>query len=260
MPRSVRDPAEWIRRARSNLARARQAPGAPEVLLEDQCFDAQQAAEKALKAVLVFKNVKFPKTHAVAELLTLVEQAGVTVPPALYAASALTVFAVEGRYPGFAEDVTLGEYATALSSAGEVVVWASSIVGIDLSAPAARPDAIRCRFHVGTGDADVPTDLPGRAGNEVTLTLDLEDARMRDWPAGYAVSLYVKVVDRGRYELLAGELVLAVDDGGYVPECVPNEYGDYLNLDIQADGSVSGWKPDLELILRSFGFGDKPGA
>jgi hypothetical protein len=43
------DPNEWLRRARSNLARAKNR--IPEACLEDLCFDAQQAAEKAIKAV-----------------------------------------------------------------------------------------------------------------------------------------------------------------------------------------------------------------
>lgn len=42
------DPREWLRRARSNLARASQGQVTPDGLLEDACFDAQQAAEKAL--------------------------------------------------------------------------------------------------------------------------------------------------------------------------------------------------------------------
>ena len=45
------DPREWLNRARSNLARARDR--AAEVYLEDLCFDAQQAAEKAIKAVMI---------------------------------------------------------------------------------------------------------------------------------------------------------------------------------------------------------------
>ena len=39
------DPREWINRARSNLQRARVQ--IPDVYIEDMCFDAQQAAEKA---------------------------------------------------------------------------------------------------------------------------------------------------------------------------------------------------------------------
>ena len=43
------DPREWLNRARSNLVKARHRM--PEVYLEDLCFEAQQAAEKAIKAV-----------------------------------------------------------------------------------------------------------------------------------------------------------------------------------------------------------------
>jgi HEPN domain-containing protein len=45
------DPAEWLRRARSSLERARADARLPGVYLEDLCFDAQQAAERASKAV-----------------------------------------------------------------------------------------------------------------------------------------------------------------------------------------------------------------
>ncbi len=44
------DPVEWLNRAKSNLERAKMA--IPGVYLEDLCFDAQQAAEKAVKALL----------------------------------------------------------------------------------------------------------------------------------------------------------------------------------------------------------------
>ena len=43
----------------------------PDVLFEDLCFDAQQAAEKALKAVLISGGRRFPKTHDLTELLHL---------------------------------------------------------------------------------------------------------------------------------------------------------------------------------------------
>ena len=45
------DPREWLNRARSNLAMAKnRVEGA---YLEDLCFEAQQAAEKAIKAVMM---------------------------------------------------------------------------------------------------------------------------------------------------------------------------------------------------------------
>jgi HEPN domain-containing protein len=63
MPPNDRDPTnpdEWLRRARSSLARAR-TRSVPDVLFEDLCFDAQQAAEKSIKALLVHRQVRFPK-------------------------------------------------------------------------------------------------------------------------------------------------------------------------------------------------------
>ena len=64
-PDDVGSPQAWLRRAKSNLARAKQ-PKPAEAIWEDLCFDAQQAAEKALKAVLVSSGIDFPKSHDIA--------------------------------------------------------------------------------------------------------------------------------------------------------------------------------------------------
>lgn len=53
-------PQEWLNRARSNLSQARGGINLPHVYLEDLCFQAQQAAEKALKAILLALEVQFP--------------------------------------------------------------------------------------------------------------------------------------------------------------------------------------------------------
>jgi HEPN domain-containing protein len=42
---------EWLKRAKGNLALAKQ-PKPREAFWDDLCFDAQQAAEKSIKAVL----------------------------------------------------------------------------------------------------------------------------------------------------------------------------------------------------------------
>jgi HEPN domain-containing protein len=122
------DPREWLNRARSNLIKARQGAGLPGVYLEDLCFDAQQAAEKAIKAIFIHLQVNFPYTHDLARLLTLVEQAGQTIPEQVKSAVALSDYAVEARYPGLAEPVSGEEYQEAVSLATEVVDWAESIV------------------------------------------------------------------------------------------------------------------------------------
>jgi HEPN domain-containing protein len=118
-------PEEWIKRAKSNLAIARQ-PATEDIYLEDLCFETQQAAEKALKAVLLSKNIPFRLIHDLSELLTLLEQRGIPLPEGIKAAATLTDYSVEARYPGPFEPVTEDEYREALQIAEAVVVWAES--------------------------------------------------------------------------------------------------------------------------------------
>ena len=68
------DPREWLNRARSNLVQARNE--APAIYLEDLCFHAQQAAEKAIKAVMIARGIDFPYTHDIARLLRLLDSDG----------------------------------------------------------------------------------------------------------------------------------------------------------------------------------------
>lgn len=118
-------PAEWLRRAKSNLAIARQQ-ATEDIYWEDLCFETQQAAEKALKAVLLFKNIPFRLIHDLSEPLTLLEQHGVSLPEDIRAAAALTDYSVEARYPGPFEPVTEDEYREALRIAETVVAWAEA--------------------------------------------------------------------------------------------------------------------------------------
>jgi HEPN domain-containing protein len=112
------NPHEWLRRARSNMARAKADRAIPEVVLEDLCFDAQQAAEKAIKAILVAVQRSFPKTHSIGELLDLVEASGVRVPVELGDARALTEYAVAARYPGFGRGCDRGRVPQSSKTGG----------------------------------------------------------------------------------------------------------------------------------------------
>jgi HEPN domain-containing protein len=120
-------PQEWLRRAKGNLALAKQRKP-KDAYWEDLCFEAQQAAEKAIKAVLRFGEIDFPKTHDIGELLALLNQSGQKVPQELWKADELSQYAVETRYPGPAEPVTRSEYRQAVALAQKVVKWAESIV------------------------------------------------------------------------------------------------------------------------------------
>ena len=116
------DPREWLNRARSNLALARSR--APDAYLEDMCFEAQQAAEKAIKSRLISLEVDFPYVHDLARLLSMLEDAGEVVPETVRRAAGLTPYAMLTRYPGPARPVSIEEYQAAIEIATEVVRWA----------------------------------------------------------------------------------------------------------------------------------------
>ena len=109
------DPREWLNRAKSNLAIARNR--LPETYLEDLCFEAQQAAEKAIKARLMALDIDFPYVHDLAHLLSLLEEVGECVPDAVLQAAILTPYAVLTRYPSIARPVTHDEYTAAVETA-----------------------------------------------------------------------------------------------------------------------------------------------
>ena len=120
------DPREWLNRAHSNLARAKlRATG---VYLEDLCFDAQQAAEKAIKALLLARGVEPPFVHDLASLLSLVEKAGEDVPNEVFDVAILTRYAVATRYPGFTRPVTVEDHHEAINLAHRIVQWVEGIL------------------------------------------------------------------------------------------------------------------------------------
>lgn len=118
------DPVEWLNRAIANLERSKAKIPLTHVYFEDFCFDAQQAAEKAIKAVLLRFGVRFPYTHDLADLVDLITKTGRKIPKAVRDADRLTRFAVATRYPGVVEPVTRAEYQRAVKISEAVVRWA----------------------------------------------------------------------------------------------------------------------------------------
>lgn len=96
--------------------------------MEDLCFEAQQPAEKSLKAVMVLRGIQFPFVHDLSRLVSLIEKEGVEVPEVLLKAEKLTIYAVITRYPGVVRPVTEQEYLEAVKIADSVVLWAEKTV------------------------------------------------------------------------------------------------------------------------------------
>jgi HEPN domain-containing protein len=95
------------------------------------CYHAQQAAEKALKAVLVCRGRVIPRTHSIAHLFYLVGQAK-PVPRRLLGATALTPYGTFFRYPTDSHaELTVRHRRTAVARASRVVVWAATAIGCE---------------------------------------------------------------------------------------------------------------------------------
>jgi len=121
------DPREWLNRARSDLLLSKAKKEG--IYLEDLCFHAQQAVEKAIKALLIKKGVEFPYVHDIAELLTLLEKTGQKLPKTIREGEKLTRFAVFTRYPGIAQTISQKEYEEAMKVAEEVLRWVKEQFG-----------------------------------------------------------------------------------------------------------------------------------
>ena len=121
-------PKEWIVHAHSDLALAKRGIGDDEILPQQICFHAQQAVEKALKAVLLYNKVDFPLTHDIVELLNIFEEAGISVPHGFSEVGMLTPYAVETRYPGYRDEITKKDVEDALQLAEMVVSWAGKYI------------------------------------------------------------------------------------------------------------------------------------
>ena len=80
-------------------------------------FHCQQAVEKYLKALLVRRQIEFPKTHDIAKLLDRVATVNADIAESLRDADVLTPFGVEARYPSDAPEVLQGGEIEAIGMA-----------------------------------------------------------------------------------------------------------------------------------------------
>lgn len=102
------------------------------------------------------------------------------------------------------------------------------------------------------GDEDIPFDFPGRvAGSNVDsdnydrlkLLIDINTGEILtpEFPKDFKHKIdTMKVCDEGIYILYDNQDQEIARHECYVPHCVPNEYGDYVNLDIE-DGFIKNW-------------------
>lgn len=112
--------AEWLRKADADIAVAEQLLPNEATFLNAVAFHCQQAAEKYIKAFLVWYEIDFPKTHDLEELLDLVETSNRDLAASLRDVIVLTLYGVELRYPGDRPDATPDEAREAVKLARQV--------------------------------------------------------------------------------------------------------------------------------------------
>lgn len=123
-------PGNWLTHAKSDLKLAKivREKEDVEILDEQICFHAQQAAEKALKAVLLFHEISFPFIHDLATMIRLLKDNNISVPEELMDVITLTPYAIETRYPGYSGKITTKDVDDAIDIAKVAITWAESII------------------------------------------------------------------------------------------------------------------------------------
>lgn len=117
-PELLRELARWVRYAGDDLKVA-------ELILNHEqvpraaCFNAQQCAEKSIKASLVFLQIPFPKTHDLNRLRDLLPE-GWDVKEGFPDLAELSKWAVEPRYPGDVIEATREDAASAVDQARDI--------------------------------------------------------------------------------------------------------------------------------------------
>lgn len=125
----------WLEKARRDLGMAALVDDKRAEFLDIAAFHCQQAAEKAIKGLLVFNDQRFAKTH---DLKTLIVQAEPFLPglaELAERAADLSPFAADGRYPGDVELTDFDVYAE-LADTAKTIYRAV----LDVLPPEARPE------------------------------------------------------------------------------------------------------------------------
>ncbi|HIH96977.1 MAG TPA: HEPN domain-containing protein [Thermoplasmata archaeon] len=110
----------WLKKAEKDLLTAKHELSFADAVTESICFHNQQAAEKYLKAYLVFLGIPFTKTHEIGELVTKCENKDREISALKEEADKLTDYAIVIRYPEEWIEPTLEEAREAFELANKI--------------------------------------------------------------------------------------------------------------------------------------------
>jgi HEPN domain-containing protein len=109
----------WLVKAHSNLRSARALMALPQPATDTAIYHCQQAAEKALKAYLAFRDRPLERTHDLERLLERATKLDPAFAPLEVQADVLNPYATAFRYPDMPEALfpSVGETLTAIEHA-----------------------------------------------------------------------------------------------------------------------------------------------
>lgn len=116
---------ELLRIAEGDLATAAALLNSPAPgRIENIPYMIQQGVEKAIKCVLIRRQIPFPLVHDIGILIALLPRDG--YPPGGFDWTALNPFASIRRYEEGAMPITMAEIQSAYDAALTVIIWAKS--------------------------------------------------------------------------------------------------------------------------------------
>ena len=101
------------------------------------------------------------------------------------------------------------------------------------------------------GVEDKDGNIPCRDGDCWKPLININTGKIINWTQGVRANIHYKVCDNGTYKLLDANMELIKKIRDYVPKMLSPKgegWGDYIIMDIDADGQIKDWK----IILDEF--------
>lgn len=128
VPEHQAEARRWLQYAREDLLGAREIFGST-AIARHACWLAQQAAEKALKALLISEQVEHPRSHDLDLLWNLLPRS-IRSHSENLELSELTEWAVEARYPGDWPEASSVDADRAIQNAEKVLNFVVNELGM----------------------------------------------------------------------------------------------------------------------------------
>lgn len=117
----------WLEFARADLEVAAEHGHVNRWVVGIRCYHCQQAAEKALKAVIDHYGGDVPHFHNLVDLMQIASSTN-DLPDGASEWRTLNAYIVATRYPDALHEATDDDLAEALELARAVVAWATSVI------------------------------------------------------------------------------------------------------------------------------------